>query len=103
MPARVATAGLVGAVMASVSAGTAAAPLPDVVTQLRAELDYVTRASWSAENPNSAGWSWLDPGDDIHGAINDVRIPTSAPPNREGWVEPAIGATAAIGVMQGLR
>ena len=104
----VATAGLVGAVAAAVSAVTAAgpgagAPLPDVAAQLRAELDYVTRASWSDLNPNSAGWSWFDPGDDIHGAINDVRIPTSAPPNREGWVEPAIGATAAIGVMQGLR
>src|SRR5215475_9147029 len=102
---RAATAGLVGAVAAAVAVGPGggAPPLPDVETQLRAELDYVTRASWSELNPSSTGWDWFDPGDDIHRAINDVRIPTSAPPNREGWVEPAIEATAAIGVMQGLR
>src|SRR5262245_18696064 len=77
--------------------------LPGVVEQLRAELDYLTHTSWTRENPNSSGWSWFDEADDIHGAINDVRVPINAPPNHAGWVEPAIEATAAIGMMQGVR
>ncbi len=77
--------------------------LPGVVGQLRAELDYLTHSSWTQENPNSSGWRWFDAADDIHGAINDVRVPINAPPNHAAWVEPAIEATAAIGMMQGVR
>jgi len=77
--------------------------LPDLPTQLRAELDYITSSSWTEGNPNSAGWSWLTLTDDIHGALNDVRIPPNARPDGEGWVEPSIGATAAIGALQAMR
>src|SRR5262245_49723806 len=77
--------------------------LPGLVEQLRAELDYLTRTSWTQQNPSSAGWRWFDDSDEIRGAINDVRVPASASPAREGWVEPAIEATAAIGMMQGVR
>jgi hypothetical protein len=79
-----------------------AAPLPDLPTQIQAELLYITHSSWTEENPNSFGWRWFEPSDDIHGAINDIRVPINAPPNHHAWVEPAIGATAAIGMMQGV-
>jgi hypothetical protein len=77
--------------------------LPDVPTQIRAELDYITHSSWTAENPNSLGWSWYAPSDDVHGALNDVRVPSNARPDLESWIEPSICATAAIGALQGMR
>jgi hypothetical protein len=83
------------------AAAGAAAPLPDVASQLEAELLYITHSSWTAANPNSTGWHWFEPTSAIRGAINDIRVPPAAPPNHAGWVEPAIEATAAIGMMQG--
>ena len=68
----------------------AAAPLPDVASQLEAELRYLTASSWTRANPSSSGWSWFDPTDAIRGAINDIRVPPSAPPPHAAWVEPAI-------------
>jgi hypothetical protein len=78
-----------------------AASLPDVASQLEAELAYIAYSSWTSANPNSSGWNWFDPTDEIRGAINDIRVPASAPPNHAAWIEPAIEATAAIGMMQG--
>ena len=82
--------------------GAQPAPLPDIYTQIQAALDYITYSSWTEENPNSVGWNWFQPTDDIHGAINDIRVPINGPPNHHAWVQPAIEATAAIGMMQGL-
>jgi len=84
------------------NSGAQPAPLPDIYTQIQAALDYITYSSWTEENPNSVGWSWFQPTDDIHGAINDIRVPINGPPNHHAWVQPAIEATAAIGMMQGL-
>jgi hypothetical protein len=104
---RALAAGPIGLLLVIVQGGFSpeaqSASLPDLPAQLRAELDYITSSSWTEGNPSSAGWSWFAPTDDIHGALNDVRIPPNARPDREGWVEPSIGATAAIGALQGMR
>ena len=104
---RVLAAGFLGFLLLIVQGGRApeaqTTSLPDVPTQIRAELDYITTSSFTVENPNSFGWSWFAPSDDIHGALNDVRVPPNARADREGWIEPSIGATAAIGALQGMR
>lgn len=73
---------------------------PDVITQIQAELNYIVNSTYTEESINSKTWKFLQPTDDIYGAINLNRIV----PRRNGtasWVRPGESAMAAVGMMQG--
>lgn len=73
---------------------------PTVIQQVQAELDYIVNSSYTEENVNSSTWNFLNPTDDVYGAINNIRFKPRENPTR-GWIKSGEAAMATVGMMQG--